>query len=132
MYDIHVTSNENQLSDLPFQTSIIITTDNSKVEKQLTQILSQDDYFLTIYQNPIFWFVNFSPMYVYIRKYESDTVSSNQLIKMNEEIIFSFKRKIHRKYFENVVTGVLTKFFDKKLADLKKEENYLHTEESFS
>nr|WP_295971701.1 hypothetical protein [uncultured Bacillus sp.] len=132
MYDIQVTSNENQSSAKPFQTSIRITAGNEAMEEQLSLILLEDDYFLNTYRNPVLWLFNFSPMYVYIRKFQSELESSNQLIKMNEAMVFQFERKSHCKYFESVVQGVLAKFINKKLSDLHKEILFFPAKELLS
>lgn len=132
IYDIQVTSNTDSSLEKPFQTYIKITANNRKEKDQLSEVFHQDDYFLITYQNPIFWLVNLSPMYVCIRKYQSDMDSSNQLIKVNEEMVFNFKRKSHRKYFERVVVGVLTKFIDRIQSDLNQKIRFLHKEELLS
>ncbi len=115
MYEIQITSTENQ-SNKPFQTAIKITTNDKNMEEEINQLL-QGEYFLHTYLNPIFWILNFSPMFVYISKYQSEMDSNNQLLKLNEEIVLHFKRKSHCKHFEKVITEVLTKFIDKKLAE---------------
>ncbi|MBB6447102.1 hypothetical protein [Bacillus benzoevorans] len=132
MYEIQMTSTENQSSSKPFQTTIKITADNRHIEEQISQILLQEEYFLHTYLNPVFWILNFSPMFVYISQYQSEMEASNQLLKMNEEMLFQFKRKSHCKYFESVIIAVLTKFMDKKLAESNKEKLSFPTKELIS
>jgi hypothetical protein len=71
-------------------------------------------------------------MFVYLSKFQSELESSNQLLKINEEMSFRFKRKSHSKYFESVITGVLTKFMNKKLAENNKEKLSIQTKELIS
>jgi hypothetical protein len=130
MYEIQVTSTENQ-SSKPFQTAIKITVDDMNVEEEMSQLF-QEEYFLHTYLNPIFWLLNFSPMLVYISKYQSEMESNNQLLKLNEEMVFHFKRKSHSKYFSSVITGVLTKFMNKKLAESNKKNISFQTKELIS
>lgn len=130
MYEIQITSTENQ-SNKPFQTAIKITTDDKNMEEQINQVL-QEEYFLHTYLNPILWILNFSPMCVYISRYQSEMDSHNQLLKMNEEMVFHFKRKSHCKHFANVIHRVLTKFIDKKLAETNTKTHPFQTKELFS
>jgi len=131
MYEIQVTSTENQSSSNPYETVIKITADTQTAE-QINRILMEEKYFLHTYLNPVFWLINFSPMFVYISKYQSEMESSNQLIKINEDMLFYFKRKSHCKYFESVITGILTKFINKKLAEITKEKLSFQTKELIS
>ena len=131
MYEIQVTSTENQSSSNPYETVIKITADTQTAE-QINRILMEEKYFLHTYLNPVFWLINFSPMFVYISKYQSEMESSNQLIKINEDMLFYFKRKSHCKYFESVITGILTKFINKKLAEITKEKLSFQTKELLS
>src|SRR5699024_4039659 len=103
MYDIQIKSIEKYNFSNLFKISIIIQVNNREVSRRLTQILDNDDYYLCFYQNPFFWFVNLSPMIVYIRRYQSEMDSSNQLLKINKKMNYSFKRKSHCKYFKRAV-----------------------------
>lgn len=131
MYEIQVTSTENQSAIMPFQTTVKITADDHTAE-QISRILFQEDYYLHTYLNPVFWLLNFSPMLVYLSKFQSELESSNQLLKINEKMSFHFKRKSHSKYFESVITEVLTKFMNRKLAEYNKEKLSIQTKELIS
>ena len=95
----------------------------------LANYLNKEDYYLCFYQNPFFWFVNLSPMIVYIRRYQSEMDSSNQLLKINKKMNYSFKRKSHCKYFKRAVKNVLTNFIEKHLVDSNKTTNTFISDE---
>lgn len=123
MYKIQVKSKEDYASASTFQTSVTIKPNDKDVERHLTNLFDRENYYLSVYQNPIFWFINSSPIFVYIGKYESDFDVSSRLLKIEQKMKYSFKKIIHRKYFESSVEKVLKNFLEKQLMHFKRCRN---------
>lgn len=131
MYEILVKTTENELTSKPFQTIVTIKAAVKEAEEQLGQLL-KEDYYVRTYLNPIFWLLNFSPMIVYVSKYQCEMDAHNQLLQLNKEMVFSFKRKHQCKYFARVIVKVLTKFMEKRLAESEQDRCTFHAQELIS
>lgn len=122
MYDIQMITNKQSDLNKPFEVTIKIIPEQ-QMAKQLEAIFTQNKHYLSIFKNPLFWLLNASPMFVYIKSFLSETDIGIQLIQLNQVMTFNFEKKSEIKHFKRQAHHVLTKLIDNKVIQMKGENN---------
>lgn len=123
MYHIDIQSIEDYSCHNPFQTKVRIIPIKHENIRIIRAAVQWNANYLIVYHNPILRLFNFSPLLVYMGKSSASEAIINEIITIDEEMIFSFKKVSTRKHFERKVMPVLVKFIDKKIKFILENKN---------